>query len=73
MELVAREYGARDIDITPSMVALNAEMLQLEQRPFERVQSALKAIRLLKAGGGQLVGLIKNSSEEDPAWHADAR
>lgn len=67
-ELVAAEYSARGIDIAPSVVAFNAEMLQVEQQPFGRARSALKAIRMVKSGGADMIRLIKNASQGDAIW-----
>lgn len=58
----------RGVEIAPSTVALHAEMLRVEQRPFGRSRSALRAIRMLKSGGGDVITLIKNSSDDDPRW-----
>jgi hypothetical protein len=67
-ELIAAEYTTRRIEIAPSVIDFNAEMLQTEQQPFGRARNALKALRMLKAGGGDMIRLIKNASDEDPDW-----
>lgn len=67
-EVITAEYSARGIDIAPSVVDFNAEMLQTEQQPFGRARTALKAIRMLKSGGGDMIGLIKHISDDDPEW-----
>lgn len=68
IDLVAAEHDRRGVEIAPSTVALHAEMLRVEQRPFGRARSALRAIRMLKSGGGDVITLIKNSSDDDPRW-----
>ncbi len=67
-ELIIAEYGARGIEIAPSVVELNAEMLQVEQQPFGRARSALKAIRMLTSGGADAIRLLKDDSGHDPEW-----
>lgn len=67
-ELIAAEYGDRGIEIAPSIVDVNAEMLRSEQQPFGRARTALKAIRMLKSTGADAIRLIKNASDVDPAW-----
>lgn len=58
-DLITAEYGARGIEIAPSEVDFNAEMLQVEQQPFGRARTALKAIRTLKYSGEGMIRLIK--------------
>lgn len=67
-ELIIAEYGARSIEIAPSAVDFNAEMLQVEQQPFGRARSALKAIRRLTSGGADAIRLLKDASDHDPEW-----
>ncbi|MGI8760244.1 MAG: hypothetical protein ACR2LF_02870 [Jatrophihabitantaceae bacterium] len=67
-QLIADEYSARGIEIAPSVVDFNAEMLQTEQQPFGRARTALKAIRMLKSSGGDMIRLIKHASDDDPEW-----
>jgi hypothetical protein len=67
-QLVTDEYGARGIEIAPSVVDFYAEMLQTEQQPFGRARTALKAIRLLKSSGADLIRLLKRASDDDPEW-----
>ena len=67
-ELIAAEYGDRGIEIAPSIVDVNAEMLRSEQQPFGRARTALKAIRMLKSTGADAIRLIKHASDVDPAW-----
>jgi hypothetical protein len=67
-ELVAAEYDVRGIDIAPSSLGLTAEMLQLKQQPFGRARSALKTVKMLRSMGGDMIRLIKISSQDDPEW-----
>ena len=67
-ELVSVEYARRNSDAAPSTVALDAEMLQLEQQSFGRARSALKAIRMLTTGGADAIRLIRNATQHDPDW-----
>lgn len=66
--MITAEYGARGIEIPPSAVDLNAEMLQVGQQPFGRARTALKAIRILKSSVGDTIRLIKHAGAESPAW-----
>ena len=67
-DLLATEYSTRGIDVAPSTVDFNAQMLEIEQLPFGRARSALKAIRMLAAGGRDAVHLLKQTSADDPEW-----
>jgi hypothetical protein len=67
-QLITDEYSARGIEIAPSVVDFHAEMLQTEQQPFGRARTALKAIQMLKASGGDMIRLIKHASDDDPEW-----
>lgn len=67
-ELIAAEYSSRGVEIAPSVIDFNAETLQTEQQPFGRARKALKALRMLKAGGGDMIRLLKHASDEDPEW-----
>lgn len=67
-DLITTECEARGIEIAPSVVNLHAEMLQVQQQPFGRARTALKAIRMLKSSGGNMIRLIKHASDDDPEW-----
>lgn len=67
-ELITAEYRARRIDLAPSVIDFNAEMLQVQQQPFGRARSTLKAIRMLTAGGADAIRLLKDESDHDPQW-----
>ena len=67
-ELIAAEYNARGIEVAPSVIDFNAEMLQTEQQPFGRAKNAIRALRMLKAGGADMIRLIKHASDDDPGW-----
>lgn len=67
-ELIAAEYSVRGIEIAPSVIDFNAEMLETEQQPFGRAKNGIRALRMLKAGGADLIRLIKHASDDDPEW-----
>jgi hypothetical protein len=67
-QMITAEYSARGIEIAPSVIDFKAEMLQTEQQPFGRARNVLRALRMLKAGGGDMIRLIKHASDEDPEW-----
>ena len=58
-ELIIAEYGARGIELAPSVVDVTAEMLQVDQQPFGRARSALTAIRMLTSGGVDAIRLLE--------------
>ncbi len=66
--LIASEYAKRGIDIAPSAIELGVEMLRAERQPFGRIRNSIKALRMLKDAGGDLVHLLRHPAEEDPAW-----
>ena len=65
--LIAAEYAQRDIDIAPSAIELSVEMLSAERQPFGRLRNSIKAVRMLKDSGSDLVHQFRHPSV-DPEW-----
>jgi hypothetical protein len=66
--VVTAEYARRNLDVMPSTVASLTGLLQNERKPFGRARSTLRALRMLKAGGTDVVRAIKNRSDPTPEW-----
>ena len=66
--LVVTEYGARGIELPSIEAAWYAEMLQIEQRPFGRVRSALKGLRMSAAVAREGIRMIRGRVPADPDW-----
>jgi hypothetical protein len=66
-ELLAAEYARRGLQIAPSVIAGNAEMLELERQPFGRIRSVLRALRMVKSSAVDGIRLLKPNTV-DPPW-----
>lgn len=43
-------------------------MLRAERQPFGRIRNSIKALRMLKGSGRDLVHQFRHPAEDDPAW-----
>jgi hypothetical protein len=68
VRVLTTEYGRRNLEITPSTVDSLTALLQNERKPFGRARSTLRALRMLKAGGTDVVRAIRNRSDPTPDW-----
>lgn len=60
---MAAEHTRRGLDIAPSDIALTADMLLLEQRPFGRARTVLKGLSMLSTSGVNVLRLITHAGQ----------
>ena len=62
-DIVAAEHTRRGLDIAASDIALNADMLRLEQQPFGRARTVLRGLSMLSTVGADVLRLITHAGQ----------
>ena len=62
-DIVAAEHTRRGLEIAASDIALNADMLLLEQQPFGRARTVLRGFCMLTSVGADVLRLITHAGQ----------